>query len=569
MDNEKMKKNMKKVLLFAAAALLLGLSACQNVEPQAPASDEVVLSLSASIGDPGTRTVFVPEGGKVNWVAGDKIMAKYPAGKDNVTLTLATGAGTTSATFTGKIANTTNTNLATDPSDFVFYYPGISGVGKGGTVTDADNFVLENTFPKVQNSADILFEANWLYGTAKAQDLLNTVGKDYTMEFAVSMKNLMAVLDFTFIRNPNGASIKRIFVTDLDENAPALWGSEKLTVENGAVKSLVLEGSGTNDYDRTIIAEFNKTINLSESGTHIYVTIFPRKFSKGLRIAVEDWNGDKMIKNLAEAEGFTLESGKVYQVPEITFNSNGGPGKDYYDGVEYTYETYVDPRDHLSYRVATLKDGRTWMLQNLRYIPSGVTPENDLTAVNNGIWFPVLMNDQGTGVAFSTDYVFSVVHYGYTYNFSTAMGKEPDYAYKLLKEVLAGTKTQAEVLAELKTLEGKQGICPDGWHVPTLAEYNALYAASGSSMSGLGAQGFVLKDCGALMINNPSATSDPASGTLLGYASNKMNTGYYILSTPNSYNNLKAIMPNVTNNAAAVANMNIRCGAPLRCIKDK
>ena len=102
------------------------------------------------------------------------------------------------------------------------------------------------------------------------------------------------------------------------------------------------------------------------------------------------------------------------------------------------------------------------MLQNLRYIPSGVTPENDMTAVNNGIWFPVLMNDQGTGVAFSTDYVFSVVHYGYTYNFSTAMGKEPDYAYKLLKEVLAGTKTQAEVLAELKTLEGKQGICPEG-----------------------------------------------------------------------------------------------------------
>lgn len=567
-----MKKNMKKVLLFAAAALLLGLSACQNVEPQAPASDEITINLTASISDgPATRTVYVPDGSKVNWVTGDKINARYPAanGKYPASLTLDTGAGTTSATFKGKLASSASFIPASKPSDFVFYYPTVTNAEDQGVVTDAENFTINNKFPKVQNSSDVLFEPNWMYGTAKAQEFLDTANQDYTMEFAVSMKNLMAVLDFTFIGNPTEASIKRIFVTDLDENAPALWGSEKLTVENGAVKSLVLEGSGTNDYDRTIIAEFNKNINLSESGTHIYVTIFPRKFSKGLRIAVENWNGDKMVKNLAEAEGFTLESGKVYQVPEITFKSNGGTGKDYYDGVEYTYETYVDPRDHVSYRVATLKDGRTWMLQNLRYLPSGVTPKNDLTAVNNGIWFPVLMNDQGTGVAFGTDYAFSVFHYGYTYNFSTAMGKEPDYVYNLLKEVLAGTKTQAEVLAELKTLEGKQGICPDGWHVPTVAEYNALYAASGSSMSGLGAQGFILKDCGALMIGNPSATSDPASGTLFGYANNKLNTGYYILSTPNSYNNLKAIMPNVTNNTAAVANMNIRCGAPLRCIKDK
>ena len=554
---------MKKVLLFAAAALVLG--ACQQVEPQAPASDEVVLSLTASIGDPGTRTVFVPEGGKVNWVTGDKIGAKYPAGKDNITMTLATGEGTTNATFTGKITSTANTNLASNPSDFVFYYPMVSGVGNGGTVTDAENFTLTNTFPKVQNSADILFEANWLYGTAKAQDLLNTLGTNYTMEFAVSMKNLMAVLDFTI---KGSGSIKRIYVTDLDESAPALWGSEKLAVENGAIKSLTLENPGTNAYDRTIIAEFNKTIALTESGAHVYVTIFPRTFSKGLRIAVENWSGQKMIKNLAEAEGFTLESGKVYQVPEITFESNGEAGKGYYDGVEYTYETFVDSRDRTTYKVATLKDGRTWMLDNLHYLPEGINASSQLTAVNNGVWFPVVMNNDGNGVMFISDYA-SVLKYGYLYNFSTAMGKEPDYAYKLLKEVLAGTKTQAEVLAELMTLEGKQGICPDGWHVPTMAEYNTLYTASGSSMSGLGAQGFILKDVGALNVNNPSASSDPASGTLIGYANNKLNTGYYILSTPNSYNNLKAIMPNVTNNAAAVANMNIRCGAPLRCIKDK
>lgn len=562
-----MKKNMKKVLLFAAAALLLGLSACQNVEPQAPASDEITINLTASISDgPATRTVYVPNGSKVNWVTGDKINARYPAanGKFPASLTLDTGAGTTSATFKGKLASSASFIPASKPSDFVFYYPTVTNAEDQGVVTDAENFTINNKFPKIQNSSDVLFEPNWMYGTAKAQEFLDTANQDYTMEFAVSMKNLMAVLDFTV---KGDTDIKRIFVTDRDESAPALYGPEKLTVENGAVKSLTLEGSGTNEYDRTIIAEFNKPIRVTAEGTHIYVTVFPRRFAKGLRIGFEDSGGGFMVKELAPNEGFTLVSGKVYSVPEITFANESQQGKAYYDGVEYSYDFFVDPRDRMEYRVAKLKDGRTWMLQNLHYLPEGVNVSYQLTAVNNGVWYPVIINYDGDGVMFGD--ISYASRYGYLYNFSTAMGKEPDYVYNLLKEVLAGTKTQAEVLAELKTLEGKQGICPDGWHVPTVAEYNALYAASGSSMSGLGAQGFILKDCGALMINNPNATSDPASGTLFGFANNKMNTGYYILSTPNSYSNLKAVMPNVTNNTAAVSNMNIRFGAPLRCIKDK
>ncbi len=558
---------MKKVLLLAAAALL-ALSACRNVEPQAPVGDEVVITLNASIAPndgPATRTAYVPEGKKVNWVEKDAISAKYPAGKDNITMTLASGAGTTNATFTGKIANTNNTNLATNPSDFVFYYPSVSGVGKGGTVTDADNFVLENSFPKVQNSADVLFDPNWLYGTAKAQDLLNTVGTTYTMEFNVSMKNLMALLDFTV---KGEGALKRIYVTDMDESAPALWGAEKLTVENGAITSLVIEAAGTNEYDRTIIAEFNKPVALSAEGAHVYVTIFPRAFAKGLRIGFELENGDYMVKKLAENEGFTLASSKVYTVPDITFASTAEAGKGYYDGVEFSYETFTDTRDNNVYKVATLKDGRVWMLENLRFVPSGITPSNALADVNNGVWYPVVINAAGTGVQFGT--ADDAARYGWNYSFSTAMGQAPDYAYNLVKEVVIDkTKTAADALTELKTLEGKQGICPEGWHVPTKTEYTTLYGASGSSLSGLGAQGFVIKGFGALMVGNPTATSDPKAATMLGYANNKLNTGYLILSTPNSHTNINAIMPNVTNNTAATAFMNIRCGAPLRCIKDK
>ena len=76
---------MKKVLLLAAAALL-GLSACQNVETeQAPVGDEFVITLNAAIAPsagPATRTVYVPENGKVNWLKGDKINARFPAASE-------------------------------------------------------------------------------------------------------------------------------------------------------------------------------------------------------------------------------------------------------------------------------------------------------------------------------------------------------------------------------------------------------------------------------------------------------------------------------------------------------
>ena len=559
---------MKKVLLLAAA--LLGFCACQKVESQAPVDDEIVITLNAAItpsDGPATRTVYVPEGKKVNWVKGDKINARYPAanGRYPASLTLATGEGATSATFTGKLATAASYNPASNPSDFVFYYPTVTNADDQGNVTDADNYTINNKFPKIQHSADVLFEANWLVGTAKAQELFSTAGQDYTMEFDVSMKNMMAVLDFTV---KGEGSLKRIYVTDMDESAPAMYGPEELTVENGAVKSLVLTGSGAKEYDRTIIAEFTKPVALTAEGAHVYVTVFPRTFAKGLRIGFELDNGDYMVKKLAETEGFTLVSSKVYTVPEITFASTSEAGKGYYDGVEYTYTTFTDIRDNNVYKVATLDDGNVWMLENLRYVPDGITPSKANNTPNNGVWYPVVMNAAGTGVQFGTD--ADVARYGYCYSFSTAVGKEPDYASKLIKEVLAGTKTANEAKTELAALNGVQGICPAGWHVAKNSEYSTLYIASGQSMSGLGAKGFVLKGVGYVTVANPTASSDPTTSSLSGYVatSNRLNMGYYLLSSANSHTQSQAIMLNVTNNTAAVANMNICCGAPLRCIKD-
>lgn len=100
------------------------------------------------------------------------------------------------------------------------------------------------------------------------------------------------------------------------------------------------------------------------------------------------------------------------------------------------------------YNTVTLSNGRTWMTQPLRYVPEGFTPSSDPLATS-GIWFPY--STDGTTCTALTDDA-SVEALGYLYDYDTALG--------------------AEITDQnLASFEGVQGICPKGWHIPTLDEY--------------------------------------------------------------------------------------------------
>ncbi len=47
----------------------------------------------------------------------------------------------------------------------------------------------------------------------------------------------------------------------------------------------------------------------------------------------------------------------------------------------------------VDYKTVTLKDGRTWMAENLRYVPEGKTPSSD-PAEEAGIWYPAANADK-------------------------------------------------------------------------------------------------------------------------------------------------------------------------------
>jgi len=117
---------------------------------------------------------------------------------------------------------------------------------------------------------------------------------------------------------------------------------------------------------------------------------------------------------------------------------------------------YVCDADYHYYRTVKLKDSNWWMADNMRLVPSGLTPSNDLMNVRAGIYYPVVSN--GSAVVFSTD--ASVIgKRGYLYQSETALG-------------VAVGSLQTQAAAE--ALAGAQGICPTGWHIPTINEITGL-----------------------------------------------------------------------------------------------
>ena len=237
--------------------------------------------------------------------------------------------------------------------------------------------------------------------------------------------------------------------------------------------------------------------------------------------------GKELTQQLVEV---TLEPGKQYSVSvvvnkeeikvvlagEIENWTDGGEitgdGPSFEEKLEDGYFTY----DGVKYNVVQLKDGKWWMAQNLAYLPEGYTPATDLTAVTAGVFAPIQVNADHTGAEFTTDPAVIAAN-GYLYQAEVALGLK------------VGDLTSED---DAKALEGVQGICPKGWHVPTQAEIVALvgksvgattnaeapyYDGANGSIVKLNEDGFNMDAFGAVSIQDNTKTT----GTFMGWA-----TGY-------------------------------------------
>ena len=305
--------------------------------------------------------------------------------------------------------------------------------------------------------------------------------------------------------------------------------------------------------------------------------------------------GKTLTRQLEEA---TLEAGKQYSVSavvnkdkiqvvlagEIENWNDGGEitgGPSFTENLEGGYFTY----DDVKYNVVKMKDGKWWMAQNLAYLPKGYTPATDLTAVTAGVFAPIQVNAAQTAAEFTTDPAV-VARNGYLYQAEVALGLK------------VGDLTS---VADARKLEGAQGICPKGWHVPTLQDILDLvgkcsgettntqapyYGGADALIKLLNEDGFNMEAVGAISIGDNTRTSGTFMGFMAAYKDH-LSSGMFCGSTYAgvSYNtandetsgvkNLQfyGLMP-MSNKASADqytcngTKVSYRIAGPVRCVRN-
>ena len=232
-----------------------------------------------------------------------------------------------------------------------------------------------------------------------------------------------------------------------------------------------------------------------------------------------------------------------------------------------------------TYKTVTLKDGKTWMAENLRVIPSGLTPCDDITNLTAGIYYPIVLNDDHSDAVQTRDE--SVIKSnGYLYQMETALGL-----------AVGDLKTEEQA----RSLEGAQGICPPGWRVPTIDDIMALVgkavkpydtpnvnapyydSASGNAlMSLINADGFNVDAYGAVTIQGNDSKSAKLLGFLKTYTSG-VASGYICGSSFASLTEkdgvitnfqFYSLMPMKNNGTINGSKQSYRIAAPVRCVKN-
>ena len=237
--------------------------------------------------------------------------------------------------------------------------------------------------------------------------------------------------------------------------------------------------------------------------------------------------GKTLTQELTEV---SLEPGKQYSVSmivnkeeikivlagEIENWNDGGEitgGPSFTENLEEGYFTY----DGVKYNVVKMKDGKWWMAQNLAYLPEGCTPATELTAVTAGVFAPLQVKADHSGLEFSTDPAV-VTKNGYLYQAEFALGLK------------VGDLTS---VADAQKLEAAQGICPKGWHVPTIDDITGLvgkavspietnknapyYDGTNGAIALLNADGFNMAPVGMVSIQDNTKTSGLLQGFLSAY----------------------------------------------------
>ena len=453
----------------------------------------------------------------------------------------------------------------------LFFYAAVVAMALSACAKDPEaavNFDGDDTIeaPAAGTSVTIKLKANYAWtavidGTVKVTVDPSQGNGDADVAITVAANETDKPLEGKVTFSATGGGTTASKVINITQAAAPAISADTTAVNDIPVAGDVIKVKVTSNYAWTA----------ASTGT-VSVTIAPESGDAGTT---------EVTITVAENKGKEPAAGKV------VFTANGG-------GSSATAEVALAQLAELTevvwggetYSVKKMKDGNYWFTENLRYLPQGKTPSNSLTAVTAGVFYPLVINAGQTAAEFSTSAEVIKAN-GYLYQAEVALGLE-----------VGAIKT----VAEAQALEGARGICPEGWHVPTIDEIVGLvgkavspiatktdapyYDGSNGSISLLNADGFNMDAFGAISILDNTRTSGTFMGWASGYKS-KLSSGMihgssYAGVTYNTSGVESSGIKNVqfwgfmpmTNKAAENqytcngSKVSYRIAAPVRCIKD-
>ncbi len=465
---------MKRFIHFTLVlALILGFVSCKkdeilNTAKETTKDAPVVknlppkqkITLSASSNKPGLRVKYdASKGEEVTddntlWQEGDQI-AVYNVGVNGspALFTLVDGAGTSDGTFEGEIEPTGN-------------YYGIYPISVAGPL---DGTSIDITLPATQNYAEGSFGQNAAIFAATS----TTEESKVVLHF----EPLLGYLSLSLTTLPNTTR-------DADAEGASRVGGHKvgsIVLHENSLGGMSLGGATTvdmsSDKPQLVSAPtgggLNVTLNcpsveLSPTEPKEFIIAVPAGvFTKGLCATVKDPSGKKIISfattmpNIIEVNYITkLPTQDVYNIED-------------YEGNRYPVAKIGSPIEGIASSEWTAENLKSTVYDTQSERPGAVLEKMPvgylrskpfyMDPTDKSLWKPEL-EPQCPFIVNSADYnevCSQLSRWGYLYNWAAAVGYE--------------TVAEAEEQQEEYDYD-RQGICPNGWHIPSIYEYILLLA---------------------------------------------------------------------------------------------
>jgi len=449
-------RNLIKTL--TAVLLITAINACTLQEDPDPTTGGGSITITAQTiqeqdvtNVPGTKTTLSGEGGlETHWVAGtDKIGIFSPQARttDGGSDPIKNAEFTAQASAKSSSFNGTMFWGDNVSHNFYAYYPRNSGYTGEQTVVPI-SLASAQTQSAAGNS-DHIGALDYMVATPL------TVARGGAV--SLTFNHVFSMIEF---RIKGSGTLSQISLSGADPLACA--GTIDLTQTPGTY-AYTVTASSTAKYV-TVTLGSAASLN-SGTAISVYMMILPGVQSDNLQIAVKIDGNWKEMSKAQPAGGFVR--GKKYVVEMNTGGISANVLADLRDDKTYSYKT-----------IGT----QVWMTENLAYLPSVVGPG---TGSASTAYYYVYSYD-GTDVA-TAKATANYTTYGVLYNWTAAMNG---------------------VASSDSNPSGVQGACPEGWHLPSDAEWTTL----SDYLGGISYAGGKLKEAGTAHWTGPNTGATNESG---------------------------------------------------------